>query len=340
MLDNEEGVAQISANTKEREMANEYEKKRNIEEELYWATVQRSIANGQRSPCLTTIHWGSFDDKDKGCSVYHSFFSIAEILGLVSSPRHHLRLYLDQLKTQVLKPDPHIWIPAAATPRTYDMVRFAQPGAHILATDLCGSPLLALGNIFAGDISNGLLKTNRLNVLDFTTKDQFDAIAVDAFITRFSDEDKMRVLKIFFEALKKGGVLLTTVRIPNSNEKDQVQLVERETFESSQFVDRVVAEYIKLISKYPKLKDGLPYTEIDRLREDAIAYRKTMSSSHAVGPDEPLLATWMPKTGDVLNMNTMGVLLSQIGFTTTNIHISEPIFDITNRQYLQICAIK
>lgn len=328
----------------ESKLLKDYLNQRNKGLELYWSTVQKNIAGGTNSPCKSSQRWTSATEE--GCGLYHRYFPTAELLEMVSSPIHHPELYLDSLRKNVVKDDANIWIPAFATPRTYDMVRWAKPEAHVLATDLCPSPPLALGNIFQDDVKSGLLKAGQLDIFEAKYENQFDAIVTDAFITRFTGEDKRRVLKILYKALKPGGVLLTTVRVPKSEDKQMAQLLEKLSAESENYPQKVRETYETFLQEITNLpQEWVPYTP-EEIQQDALGYQQSMRSSHGKEDGEAFGVTWLPQLTTLPGAAAYGQILTLspqqggIGFTKTDIRRSQQVYDITTREYLQITAIK
>lgn len=311
-----------------------YEMQRNLTVEFGEAKLQRVLARADVSTCRET-KWGSFDG---GCEVYHELFYTAEILNKVSSPRHHPELFLDALSAIVTVDSPMIWIPAAATPRTYDMMRFVKPKATAVATDLCVTPIATLGISRAKDMGNNLLFGQRMNVFDSPFHSMFDVIAIDAFLTRFNRDDRFSVSKILYKALKPGGVLLTTMRIPQFDETADGQMLERETAESASYVDGVVEAYQALSPKVGN--KNMPYETEQELRADATYYRNTMKSAHAIENGYILERELMMKLERVPNATAINMMLIEAGFETVSSRISKPVYDVTTRQYLQIAAIK
>ena len=317
----------------------EYLKSRDLQEELFRAKLQRQMAMGGNSPCLSTIKWSSFSAEGTGCQIYHAFFTIAELINMVSSPIQHPELYLDKLRKNVTSDSPFIWIPAFATPRTYDLVHFAKPNAKVLATDLCASPVLSLGLLYPEEVAKKSLYSQKLNVFDAIGQlpaNFFDAIVTDAFITRFEGNDKLRVLAIFFQALKPGGSLFTTIRMPKITEKIQGQSLELSS-KANNYPEKVIGAYEKLTKGFKKT--DLPYANLKELQQDAQTYMATMASSHQLEEADLIAAAWMPQLGQ-LPGSGIGMTLSKIGFSQTDIKISQPVYDITTRRYLQICATK
>ena len=321
-----------------------YLKQRDMGVELFWSSVQKSIAGGPNSPCKSSVQWTSATDE--GCSLYHRYFPTAEILEMVSSPIHHPELYLDFLRRLVPQDKPNILIPASATPRTYDMVRWAKPQANVLVTDLCVSPVLALGNIFHDDIREGVLKSTQLDILRAQYENKFDAIVTDAFITRFVGGKKREVLQILYKALKPGGVLLTTVRVPKQDEGEMGQVLEKLSFESGSYPLKVRRAYEELLKKHGKKNsEYIPYTP-EEIEQDALSYQRSMKSSHGREEEEAFGITLLPQLAALPGAAAYGQILTLsperggIGFIKTEIKKSQPVYDITTREYLQIAAIK
>lgn len=162
----------------------------------------------------------------------------------------------------------------------------------------------------------------------------------DAFLTRFSPKDKIKVLQIFFNSLKPGGMLLTTVRMPKKEETVIGQQKEADDELRKRFPGAVIDEYRRLAIN-SKIK---PYENDDDLLFDAISYANTMSSNHARPKEDKFMRVWMPQT-DALPGNGIGYLLvskeGKIGFEQAQALRSPNIVtDITPREYLLIKASK
>ena len=322
----------------------DYLKQRDMGVELFWSSVQKNIAGGVNSPCKSSNRWTSATNE--GCGLYHSYFPTAEMIEMVSSPIHHPELYLDSLRKLVPQDEAEIWIPAFATPRTYDMVRFAKPHAKVLATDLCVSPVLALGNIFHDDLKDGLLVGSQLDILTAQYENKFDAIVTDAFITRFTGETKRKVLQILHRALKPGGALLTTVRVPKHGEEKMDQLLEKLTIESEDYPQKVRKAYVDLLKVHGKKNaEFIPYNP-EEIEQDALRYQNSMRSSHGKEEEEVLGIALLPKLATLPGAAAYGQILTLppeqggIGFIKTEIKRSQPVYDISTREYLQITAVK
>ena len=317
------------------ELAPAYERHRSLRTELRMATIQREMATSEVSSCRE-IAWQSFGES---CETYHSFFPTAEILGLVSSPRHHPELFIDTLKNSVKSEKPLVWIPATATPRLYDMTRFALPNAGILVTDICKTPVVSIALSFQNDVNRKQLAGRDLNLLEAEFDKTFDAIVVDALLTRFNSYDRIKALRVFYRALKPDGVLLTTVRIPKEGEDEQKQTTEKESDESLDFVDKVIETYRETV-KSAGNPDMIPYPSEDYLRADANEYRSKMKSNHARNSKDRIYAQWMPLLNYVPNMGAINMEIMNVGFMTSHNRISREVYDISTRKYLQIAAIK
>jgi SAM-dependent methyltransferase len=317
------------------ELGSEYDLQRNFGVEFRRATMQHALAGAPISECRKT-NWGSFDG---GCGVYHGFFPLAELMDMVSSPRHHPELFLDALQNLVKVESPTVWIPASATTRTYDLVRFVKPNANIFQTDICKTPIAALGLAYPKDIQKGILLGGQMDVLKADFMNQFDTIVTDAFLTRFLGDDKKKVLQRFYRALKPGGVLLTTVRIPKSTDTGGGQVRETESEESMSFVSKVVEGYRALLDRTGRPANR-PYHSIDELEKAAQAYQATMKSGHEREDADLIACGWMPKLASVPNMGAVNFALMDAGFETSYTRISGDVYDITTRKYLQIAAIK
>ncbi|MDO8609057.1 MAG: hypothetical protein Q7R95_00775, partial [bacterium] len=232
----------LAANT---ELGFKYEIQRDLIREFQIAFRQKSFAQTEISTCGDT----GFASFGGSCVTYHGLFPTLEMLNMASSARHNPELFLQSLANHFPGNSPVVWIPAAATPRLYDMIRFVKPDALVFNTDICATPVCTIPFSNPKDIERGVYAGYVLDVLKSPFAELFDVIATDAFLTRFSKEDRVKVLQIFYKALKPGGVLLTTVRNPKVGESSPLQLTEIENKDSHNYSEKVLIAYRKLVRR-------------------------------------------------------------------------------------------
>ncbi|MCH7641276.1 hypothetical protein IID22_03705 [Patescibacteria group bacterium] len=129
---------------------------------------------------------------------------------------------------------PAVSVSGLATPSMADIALTWTPkdtAVHIL--DTCPTPLAVCREVLPLREQDKLIQADVLDIKSLETHARevggYSAIITDAFLTRFSDEEKRIVLRNLTQVLRKDGVLITTWRIKESieGEDDSVDAKER-----------------------------------------------------------------------------------------------------------------
>jgi hypothetical protein len=152
------------------------------------------------------------------CAWYHGTWQYLRLLQMVSTPTWHHEFYSTHLfKEFAARKESRVLIPGTAD---YSMLAYVQAAGnrantsldlHVL--DLCQTPLFAC-KWFAK--KNGFnISTHQADILSANVMElgSFDIICTDAFLTRFSGDDRSKVIERLFSLLKADGKLITTIRM-------------------------------------------------------------------------------------------------------------------------------
>lgn len=192
--------------------------------------INRSIANFF---CNKGSVWGD------QCLWYHSNWNLLRKLSLVSTPFWHEQFYINNIKN-ALENNSKILICGAADEAMCVVVLKAiqdvKKKLEIYMVDLCTTPLI---NSFIYSFSKGYIiniKNADAKKLPFTDN-YFSLIVTDAFLTRFSRNERRIIVDNWYRVLKPDGLILTTCRINNSS-KDLI--VKSNFINSASFVIRAL----------------------------------------------------------------------------------------------------
>jgi SAM-dependent methyltransferase len=179
------------------------------------------------------------------CSWYHSIWQYLRIFDMVSTPTWHSKFYIDTLSELSKKKEyKRILISGTAD---YSMLAHVLWGyrnglqpPEVTVVDLCETPLFLCK--WYAKLVNKHIQTAASDILNFKDSKPFDLIVTDAFLTRFSDKDRLRVVDCWYNLLRSGGKVITTVRIePNLSG----QLVIATPVQSDAFRRRAFREAIR-----------------------------------------------------------------------------------------------
>lgn len=172
------------------------------------------------------------------CSWYHRIWQYLRIFNLVSTPTWHHEFYIESLKSLFINKNRRINILICGT-ADYSMLAHvlhafsnSQAEPEITVLDLCQTPLV-ICEWYA--IKNGKkIRTVQHDILKFDERSYFDLVITDAFLTRFSDDEKLEILRKWRWLLKEGGIVATTIRLEKVN-----GLVRATENEMSEFIEKV-----------------------------------------------------------------------------------------------------
>ncbi|PJC66228.1 hypothetical protein CO018_03005 [Candidatus Beckwithbacteria bacterium CG_4_9_14_0_2_um_filter_47_11] len=180
---------------------------------VHWYEVSAGLVFNKHT-CVQG--WKDFTSSTaEGCADYHAVFSLLDLMGMVSSPWAHEDFYKGALWTASHdRQGARVLISGLATPSMADIVLEAtNPEAKIDVLDVCPTPLLTCQKVF---------KPEQVERMKFIQRDalvfdgegvQYDAITTDAFLTRFPEEGRLKVLRKWVKMLKPDGRAVTTWRI-------------------------------------------------------------------------------------------------------------------------------
>ncbi len=177
---------------------------------------------------------GSYLGKD-ACLWYHQAWQYLRILDMVSTPDRHAGFYHACLEEVIARDHvTDVLISGTADYGALQQIYSATPAEkmrrlkiHVL--DLCSTPL-RICDWYARTIKQPGQAMPRLlpleeDVLATNFPDEtVDVIMTDAFLTRFSSDEKTRVVMEWRRILKPGGVVVTTARISNVYSQIKLEL--------------------------------------------------------------------------------------------------------------------
>lgn len=159
------------------------------------------------------------------CSWYHSAWQYLRLIDMVSTPSWHEGFYKNELDRFLEKNDQiRILISGTADYGMLEQIFSVNDISRIdevMIIDLCNSPL-SICDEYNRRRKKGKLKINKLKQdirKTVIANETFDLILTDAFLTRFSTEDRIDIVVKWFDLLKPGGMVLTTARVENNKEK-------------------------------------------------------------------------------------------------------------------------
>jgi hypothetical protein len=153
----------------------------------------------------------------KNCRWYHSVWQYFRILDLVSTPTWHADFYFEQIYKSINKNKlTTILISGTADYSMLAHVFWATKDIpsdkiKIVVLDLCETPLF-LCKWYASSINRNV-ETISQDIFKYNPKYLFDIIVTDAFLTRFSFEQRKSILEKWYSLLLVGGTVITTVRM-------------------------------------------------------------------------------------------------------------------------------
>lgn len=167
---------------------------------------------------------GSYVESDD-CSWYHSVWQYLRIFDMVSTPTWHADFYIPQLKRIADEiPQARILISGTADYSTLAHVLWAfdsvKRPCYVAVLDLCQTPLI-MCQWYARRTRHSI-ETVQADILTFEPPESYDIIVTDAFLTRFSREERSRVIQRWAHLLKPGGYVVTTVRINSHTSTEAV----------------------------------------------------------------------------------------------------------------------
>jgi len=159
------------------------------------------------------------------CSWYHSVWQYLRIFNMVSTPTWHSRFYLDFLAGLAKRDFSRVLVSGTAdySMLAHLLAAFASTGRapDVTVLDLCETPLFLCK--WYGKSVGTRVSTVAADILQYSANETFDIVVTDAFLTRFPDAERDRLVQQWFRLLRSGGRVVTTVRIEPGLSRPQIQ---------------------------------------------------------------------------------------------------------------------
>jgi hypothetical protein len=166
------------------------------------------------------------------CEWYHSVWQYLRIFGMVSNPDWHSEFYLETLANAIRRcgsTEPHhppkVLVTGAAD---YSILAYALEAADrsgiaadVGVLDRCRTPLIACEwyaryrNVHEGRNNKVSIRVHEMDIFSAPSKltSGYDLITADAYLTRFEPSDAEKVVTAWYQLLRLGGSVVTTVRL-------------------------------------------------------------------------------------------------------------------------------
>jgi len=165
---------------------------------------------------------GSYVDKE-GCGWYHGVWQYLRILDMVSTPTWHSEFYKralapEHLRSTIQSP-PRILVSGTADYSMTAHIIWAHERRntkcpHITVLDLCQTPLWL--NKWYAARNNVEIDIVCSDIFEYSPEIRFDYVVTDAFLTRFNEDEKRRVVNKWHSLLSAKGKVVTTARIDDT----------------------------------------------------------------------------------------------------------------------------
>lgn len=251
--------------------------------------IYGSIANLSKSSqeLFTTIYrmemtaekycQGSYLPKhQESCKWYHGAWPYLRLLGMVSTPDWHEDFYINALGNIDFSKINHILISGTAD---YSMLSYVLPSIPlnhlrditITVLDICDTPLEMCRrykeNYEKETRQRFNLRYENSDALDTLIQEEtVDLIITDAFITRFNQLDKVKLLTEWKRILKPDGCVITTARLTQKT----MPIVKANQIEIERFCEKVRD---RVLHNFPWLIYSL-----DHVQQLALDYGQNMCS--------------------------------------------------------------
>ena len=151
----------------------------------------------------------------ENCSWYHSIWQYLRIFDMVSTPTWHEDFYKSSLKKIADSGSKEVLVSGTADYSVLAHVLWAFSGnkntANVSVLDLCETPLFLCK--WYAKLVGFKINTLAIDLFNYEPTKAVELITTDAFLTRFSPNERPRIVKKSFDLLAKGGKVVTTVRI-------------------------------------------------------------------------------------------------------------------------------
>ena len=214
-------------------------------------------------------------DENFGCSWYHSAWQFLRVLNCVSAPQWHYDFYKSAIGNAVKEKDSiKILISGTADYSMLHLIVYTvteyDKKVQIDIVDKCVTPLEIckwyeriirkdeepISSLALPKTKRDLFKKNvtiRYENNDIFRLDNrfsnYDIICTDAFLTRFEKAQASRVINLWKHSLCKDGLIITTVRIHDVNDKGETKNIVEATRDILGFSEKVLSRYRKFQKK-------------------------------------------------------------------------------------------
>jgi hypothetical protein len=158
------------------------------------------------------------------CSWYHSIWQYLRIFDMVSTPTWHTDFYSNIYSKFAREGLKNVLISGTADYSLLAHVLWAYQtnltDLKVTVLDLCETPLF-LCKWFA-KLFQHPIDTYAADLLKYTPKTNVDLITTDAFLTRFSPSERIKIVKKWYDLLESKGKIVTTVRIETGMKESYV----------------------------------------------------------------------------------------------------------------------
>jgi len=181
---------------------------------VHWYDVAAGLVFNKHTCALG---WKDFTPSTaEGCADYHAVFPLLDLMSMASSPWAHEDFYKSALWTASHDRlgGARVLVSGLATPSMAQIVLDAtDPDVKVDVLDVCPTPLLTCQKVLQpGQVER--MKFIQRDALVFDGEGvQYDAITTDAFLTRFPENERLKVLQKWVKMLKPEGRVVTTWRI-------------------------------------------------------------------------------------------------------------------------------
>ncbi len=215
-----------------------------------------------------------------GCYWYHSVWQYLRLMNMVSTPTWHHDFYISKMVAALTgKASPSILVSGAADYSTLSYAirtsEIANIDSEYTVLDLCETPLFSCK--WYAKRKNKPLQTLQKSIFELNVIEKFDLICTDAFLTRFKKSEMETILRIWYDALKNDGSVVTTVRI-----HDEKHICPEEPLANA------VEKFGKKAFERAKVWGGVINYSPKKISELAIKYAKQMKSN-TLGTSEEVL---------------------------------------------------
>lgn len=281
-----------------------------------WYTVAQRYALNEKT---CEQGWKGFGSStEKSCAGYHAYFALFDALRVVSSPYAHQKWYENSLRTATIdrkkSNKPIVVVSGLATPAMVEIARNgSNPETELRVFDICPTPLLVSKETLNLGLNDRIFRADAKNLKQLLSAGAIEdkscsAIVTDAFLTRFTEEERIAVIYNYSQLLlPRKGAIITTWRIGNGKKTGRPEHYGNEQ-DRKTFMENVVQRAEEL---------RIPLN-VDRLRA-AYNYAENMTSF----------------SGQTLEQIQLFV---EKFFNHVRIEISQPVYDVTMRKYARIWA--